>query len=262
MGFLYTVLIVGATGLILAVVLSFASKFFAVPTDEKVEQIRECLPGANCGACGFSGCDGYAAALADGTAKPNLCTPGGENTAKALSRALGVEVKAERKVAVVHCNHGLDKTTTEFAYTGVSTCAAASLMYAGPLACKYGCLGFGDCVAVCDNGAMQIIDGNVVVDKEKCLGCAKCEKVCPKGLITIEPLKASYFVACANKDKGAVARKVCTAACIGCGKCQKVCPTNAIELGNNLAVINTEKCIGCGECDRNCPTKAIIMVKE
>ncbi len=257
MGFLYTVLIVGGIGLVLAIVLSLASKFFAVPTDEKVEKIRECLPGANCGACGYSGCDGYAEALATG-AEPNLCTPGGAATADALSKVLGVEIDVDEKIAVVHCHHSLDKATSSFAYSGVASCAAVGLMYGGPLDCKYGCLGFGDCIKVCDFGALSLVDGNIVVDKEKCGGCGKCAKACPKGIISIESANAPYYVACSNKDKGAIARKFCSAACIGCGKCAKVCTAGAITVTDNLAFIDPDKCTGCGECEKNCPTKAII----
>ncbi len=258
MGFLYTVLIVGGTGLILGTVLSFASKFFFVPTDERTEQIRECLPGANCGACGFSGCDGYADALSKGDAEPNLCTPGGETTAKALSDILGVEVSAIKKAAVIHCHHGLDKAVSNYAYTGAASCAAASLLYGGPLECKYGCLGFGDCIKACDFGALSISDGNIVIDKEKCGGCGKCALACPKGIITVEPVNAPVYIACSNKNKGAVSRKECTAACIGCKKCEKVCPSAAITVNDNLAFIDPDKCTGCGECQRNCPMKCII----
>lgn len=257
MEFLYTVLIVGGIGLVLAIVLSLASKFFAVPTDEKIEKIRECLPGANCGACGYSGCDGYAEALANG-AEPNLCTPGGTATATALSEVLGVEIEAIKKIAVVHCHHSLDKATSAFAYSGAATCSAASLMYGGPLDCKYGCLGFGDCIKVCDFGALSLVDGNIVVDREKCGACGKCVTACPKGIISIERADATYYVACSNKNKGAASRKMCSAACIGCGKCAKVCPSGAITVNDNLAVIDPEKCTGCGECERNCPTKAIL----
>ena len=68
MEILLPVILVGIIGLIAGVGLSLASKFMAVPVDEKQEKIREALPGANCGACGFSGCDGYAAAVAAGEA--------------------------------------------------------------------------------------------------------------------------------------------------------------------------------------------------
>ncbi len=260
MGFLYTVLIVGGIGLILGIVLSLASKFFAVPTDEKTEKIRCALPGANCGACGFSGCEGYAVALVSGEAAPNLCTVGGDDTAEELSEILGVKAApAVKKTAVIHCHHCSDKAVHNFAYNGVASCSAASLLYGGPLACKNGCLGLGDCIKVCEYGALSIIDGNIVVDMNKCVACGSCVKACPKGIISVEYASLPCLVACSNTEKGAVARKQCTAACIGCKKCEKVCPSLAIEVKDNLAIIDYEKCIGCGECERNCPTHAILI---
>lgn len=258
MEFLYTVLIIGGLGLVLGVGLSLASKFFAVPSNEKTEKIRECLPGANCGACGFSGCDGYAKAISENNAKPDLCTVGGKKTAEALSEILGIEITEVKKVAVVHCNHGTDKAQSQFAYNGIASCSAANLLYGGSLKCKYGCLGFGDCISVCEFGALSIKNGNITVDTEKCTGCGKCAKICPKNIITIQPAASKIYVACSNREKGSVARKSCTAACIGCKKCEKVCPANAVTVTDNVAHINPEKCIGCGECERNCPTKAII----
>ncbi len=257
-GILYATLIIGGTGLVLAVILALASKFMAVPVDEKVEQVRACLPGANCGACGYSGCDGYAAAVAAGETQPNLCTPGGDDTAKKLSDLLGAEIVVEKKYAFIKCNHGLDKAIREFNYNGAASCISANLMYKGPLSCKFGCLGFGDCVRVCDYGALKTENGQVTVDKTLCTGCGKCAAVCPKGIIEILPEKAKFAVACSNTQKGAAARKVCSAACIGCQKCVKLCPTAAITVENNLAHIDIEKCIGCGKCAAQCPTKCIV----
>ncbi len=260
MGILYATLIIGGVGLVLAVILSLASKFMAVPTDEKVEKVRECLPGANCGACGYSGCDGYAAAVADGSAAPNLCTPGGADTAKQLAELLGTEVTVEKKYAFIKCNHGSQKAVKQFSYNGSLSCAAANLMYKGPLGCKYGCLGLGDCVNVCQYGAIKIENGIAVVDKNLCTGCGRCADVCPKGILEILPEKAKFAVACSNTQKGAFARKVCSAACIGCGKCEKLCPASAIKVENNLAYIDEDKCIGCGECVVGCPTKCIVSL--
>ena len=82
------VVIVAAIGLIAGLGLAIASIVFAVPVDEKQVKIRECLPGANCGACGFTGCDGYAEALSKGeTIECNLCTPGGADAAKAVAKS-------------------------------------------------------------------------------------------------------------------------------------------------------------------------------
>ena len=256
-GFIYTVLIVGGIGLILGALLSFAAKFFSVKSDEKVEQIRACLPGANCGACGFSGCDGYAAAIAAGQAEYNLCTPGGQGTAQELSKILGGNVTVVAKTAVVHCNHCFDKAVSDFAYCGLNSCAAANILYNGSLACKNACLGFGDCIKACEFNALKLENGNIVVDKNICGGCGKCVKACPKGVITLE-VKCLPYVACSNTEKGAVARKQCTAACIGCKKCENVCEHNAITVKNNLAVIDSALCVGCNKCSAACPVGCIL----
>ena len=50
-------------GAVAGVLLTVASKLLFVKTDETVEKITEALPGANCGGCGFSGCEGYANAV-------------------------------------------------------------------------------------------------------------------------------------------------------------------------------------------------------
>ncbi len=258
-GILYAVLIIGGVGILLGVILSLASKFMNVPGDEREEKIRACLPGANCGACGYSGCDGYAAAIAKGEVEPNLCIPGGSSTSEQLSLIIGKKVETERKTAFVKCNHGLDKTTKEFAYTGAASCAAENLMYKGPLSCKCGCLGQGDCVRVCDYGAITIVNGCAKVDQEKCVCCAKCVAACPKGIIEILPERQNYYVACSSLDKGAIARKKCTAACIACKKCETVCSVGAIKVENNLAVIDPDKCVDCRKCVAACPVKCIIL---
>ena len=79
------VIIVSAIGLLCAILLVLASHFLAVPVDTRAEDIRGFLPGANCGACGYAGCDDYAKAVARGDAKPNLCIPGGAAAAEQIS---------------------------------------------------------------------------------------------------------------------------------------------------------------------------------
>ena len=126
------VIIVVVIGLIGGLILSVASIVFAVPVDEKQVAVRECLPGANCGACGYSGCDGYAAALANGEAQNGLCAPGGTDAAEAIAEVLGVAVgTVEKKVAVIRCQGTGGHVAEKVAFQGAGTCKAVSKMFAG-----------------------------------------------------------------------------------------------------------------------------------
>ena len=250
-------LIVIAIGFVVGLGLALAAKFMSVKVDEKEEKIRECLPGANCGACGFSGCDGFAGALAKGECKPNLCTAGGESVAKALSDILGVEVKTESKVAFIACGATRDLNTQKYSYEGAFSCNAAAMLYSGPLSCEYGCLGYGDCINVCDFNAISVMDGKVAVCADICTGCGKCTKFCPKGIISLIPKGVKTYVACSNKQKGAQVAKACKVSCISCMQCEKVCPNNAIKIIDNVAVIDYSLCDFCGKCKEVCKRNVI-----
>lgn len=258
MDILIPVLIVAIIGFIAAVGLALASKFMAVPVDETQEKIREALPGANCGACGFSGCDGFAAALAVGEAKPDACTAGGEATAKAISEILGVEVKIEPKVAFIACNGNAEKSKIKYNYGGINSCSAASLVQGGPLECKFGCIGFGDCAKACVFGAITVENGKAIVCEELCVGCGACVKACPKGVVALVPKDHKTVVACSNKQKGAAVVKACTVSCIACGMCVKQCEKGAISLVDDLPVIDQSLCDGCGKCKEVCKRGALI----
>lgn len=255
---LFAVLSVAVIGLIAGLVLSVASVVMAVKSDETVEKIRACLPGANCGACGFSGCDGYAEALAKGEAAPGLCAPGGAELNRKLGEMLGVETaETQPKTASVFCNGTCDRVGSKMHYHGIMSCAAASTLYSGPSDCTFGCIGLGDCVKACKFGAIKVRNGRAVVDTDKCTACTACVGVCPKGIIGMIPKKPQAKIACSNRDKGAVTRKLCTVGCIGCGKCVKTCEVGAITLENNLAEIAPDKCIACGKCIEVCPVGCI-----
>ena len=258
MEILLAVGIVALIGLIAGLGLSAASAALAVPTDEREESLRAALPGANCGACGFSGCDGYAAALAAGEADPNRCAPGGQDTAAALAELLGVEAGPMKiKAAMVLCGGSREHVSQKFDYQGPPSCAAAAMFFAGTTSCPFGCLGFGDCADACEYDAIEIIDELARVNPLKCTACGRCVKACPKGLLSLLPADLEQVVRCSNKDRGAVTRKQCDVGCIGCMKCTKVCPTDAIHVEENLARIDPDTCIRCGKCAEVCPVKCI-----
>lgn len=260
--FIIAVVIIALLGLIVGLLLSVASFIFAVKKDERAEQIREHLAGANCGACGFSGCDAYAAALSEGkTDNVSLCTPAGADAAKAIGAILGVEAgEREREIAFVACNGTCENAAEKHEYSGVDSCRLAMQLFGGQKACRYGCLGFGDCVKACPFEAIFICDGVAHVSPELCRGCKMCVATCPKGIISMLPESTKTAVVCKSNEKGADTRKMCKSGCIGCGKCARSCPESAIEVVDNLAVINKEKCTGCGTCVEGCPVKCIKFV--
>ena len=255
------IIIVAGIAAICGVGLTLAAKFMSVPVNETASEIRAELPGANCGACGFAGCDEYADKLAAGGVKTNLCTPGGDSVGKKVSKILGVEFEdVVEKHAIVCCSGTCEHTTYVMDYQGPQTCEGCNSFYQGRGSCSHSCLGFGDCVNVCQYGALTIDDGIAVVDPELCTGCGMCAKVCPNSLINIVPQVSWVFVACSSTDKGAFTRKLCAAGCIGCKRCEKNCEYGAIAIENNLAVIDPEKCTNCGKCISVCPTKAVHTV--
>ncbi len=254
--------VLGILGTLFGIILAIASKVFAVEKDPKEEAIAEILPGANCGACGYPGCAGYAAAVAKGIASASACSVGGAPLAEQIGEIMGVSVEIGAKtVAQVWCSgHGCDKL--RYDYEGLKDCRAMSRVSAGHMMCTYGCLGGGTCEEICQFDAIHIVDGVAVVDHEACTGCTMCVNVCPRNIIEMIPLKTKRHVAvkCFSEAKGAEVRKSCEDGCIGCGICVKACPKEgAIVMENNLAKINYEICIGCGICAQKCPRKTITV---
>lgn len=253
----------GILGLIFGVVLSIASKIFAVEVDPKVEAIRKVLPGANCGACGFPGCDGLATAIAEGRAENNACIVGGAEVAEKVSNITGGNSTGlEKQVAVVYCQGDCDLSKKRFIYRGIEDCRAEMILLGGSKACTFGCLGCGTCVEACKFDAINVIGGVAVVNKEKCVACGKCVEVCPKGLIEIAPYKMNYHVKCKNTEKGKDVKSVCDIGCIGCQLCVNNCPKQTILFENNLAKIDYTNCINCGLCSKKCPTHAIPLQEK
>lgn len=257
---LIAVAIIGAIGLVGGALLAIISAVCDTGEEnERLAAVRDALPGANCGACGFAGCDSYAEAVENGSAEPNLCAPGGNDTAQKLSEILGVEIETTPKVAKVLCNGCNDNVDTKYNYSGLRSCKAATLFGGGMSACDFGCLGLGDCVSACSFDAIRVENGLAVIDAELCSGCGACAKVCPRQLISIRLKKTAAIVPCHNTQKGGVARKICKTACIGCSACKRACEFDAITVENFLSVIDPDKCTACGKCVSACPQKIIVL---
>jgi len=260
MEILIPVIVLAAVALLCAVLLTVSSALFGVKEDERVAELRDCLPGANCGSCGYSGCDGYAKALSEGkTDKTNLCTPGGDGVAKRLSEIMGVEAEdVVEQVAYVACNGSCLPEERKYNYDGPKTCKAANMSFSGDRFCTFACLGYGDCVRVCPRNAICINSKNIAeIDPRKCIGCGLCVKTCPNGIIHIVEDTERVVVKCNSHNKGAEVRKYCSNGCIACRKCEKACPEGAITVVDNLAVIDYDKCTGCGKCKSVCPVGVI-----
>lgn len=263
MSIVYPVVSIGGLGLVLGAGLGYAGKIFAVEEDPKLGEVLACLPGANCGGCGFPGCGGLAAAIVAGKAPVNGCPVGGAAAAAKIGAVMGVEAATgEPTTAVVKCNGTCANAKEKYEYYGIDDCVmAAQLAAGGAKGCSYGCLGLGSCQKACAFGAIEIVDGVAVVDKEKCVSCGKCVSACPKHIIEILPAKKKVKVLCSSKDKGKDTMANCTVGCIGCKICEKSCPFDAIHVVDNLAVIDYDKCKACGICANKCPKHVLTGAK-
>jgi Na+-translocating ferredoxin:NAD+ oxidoreductase RNF subunit RnfB len=255
--------------LVLAAALGFLlgvfKKVFRVEVDPTVETVRAALPGANCGGCGYPGCDGLAAAIASGEAPVNACPVGGPACAAEIGKIMGVDAAAEVVASVLLCQGASGKCAPKAEYRGVKTCRAAKLSVNGTKLCDWGCIGFGDCEAVCAFDAIHVgADGIPHVDYAKCTGCGRCVAECPQKILSCIPVARKGAVTlCSNRNpKKAQVLKDCSVGCIKCGKCEKVCPKSCIKVVNGIPVVDYAACDSCGECVRNCPTKALALLEQ
>lgn len=246
--------VLGILGLAFGALLGFASKIFAVEKDERIDKIVSCLPGANCGGCGYAGCSNFAQNVVEGTATYSGCPVSTDSQRAQIAQIMGVSAESSTRMrAVVLCSGANGVAEEKYRYDGIKDCNAAMKLRGGQKQCQYACLGFGSCVSACAFGAISIENGVAKVDPDKCGGCGQCAEACPKKVISIMPADTKKIVACSSQDKGAGVTKACRVGCIGCGLCAKACPVDAIVIENNLAKIDSQKCIDCGECKGKCP---------
>ncbi len=246
---LFSILIMFGLGLVASALLAVASRVFYVKENPVVEMALEILPGANCGGCGFAGCEGYAkAVVADPSVPANKCCAASKEATVALSKLTGkVVAEAEPLVAMRRCDVYHGQVATVFEYHGIPSCASASTLRGGTSACVYSCLGFGDCVQACPFGAMSIVGNLACVDVDRCTGCGNCVATCPRNIVELIPKRARVCVPCNSRVKGKATMDVCKIGCIKCGRCIRACPAKAIRLEQNYIKIDHNLCLSYGE---------------
>jgi len=262
-----SIIILGIVGIMAAILLYLAAKKFHVYENPKIAEVEECLPGVNCGGCGFSGCRAFAEKCASSDSLDGLsCNSLDDAGMKRIADVLGLAPVAGRvRKARVLCSASCENRPALNRYDGETSCAIEATLYQGESDCTFGCLGCGDCVKACPFGAMTITAESIIpiIDLKKCVGCGKCVATCPRKIIELADYSDQrpwVAVTCSNRDKGPIAIKECSVACIGCGKCRKTCVHEAISIESFLAHIDSEKCVGCGDCVSVCPRNTIHVV--
>ncbi len=252
-------------GVILALALAFANRKLYVYEDPRIGEIEDMLPKSNCGACGNAGCRAFAELVVEGKIQPSQCTVSSSEQREAIASYLGVDAgDAEKRVARLACGGGKQVAYLRAQYSGLKTCRAASVVGGGGKECAWGCLGLGDCVSVCNFGALSLDRyGLPQVDADKCTACGDCVDVCPKDLFSIQPVSHKLWVACKNHADGETAEASCEVACTACGRCVTDAGGEMLRLENNLVVIDylqnehlTKKPI------ERCPTGAIVWFEN
>jgi RnfABCDGE-type electron transport complex B subunit len=151
------IIIMGFIGLIFGLILAYLSHKFKVRGNPKVAEVREVLPGANCGACGLSGCDAVAEAVVAGKVPVDGCVPGQKAVAEKIAKILGKKVednvetkkeepKVERKI---------------------------------PFVIRERCTGCKLCEKACNFEAIKVVDKKAEVSPSNCKKCMACVKACP-----------------------------------------------------------------------------------
>jgi NADPH-dependent glutamate synthase beta subunit-like oxidoreductase len=208
-----SIILMGGLGVAIGAILAVASKVFYVYEDPKVVAVGSALPGANCGGCGYPGCNANAEAIVKGLSPVNSCVAAGEEVALEIAAIMGVSVSdKEPEFARPGCYYGKDGADMEYQYLGVTDCRAAEMLFGGMKVCRIGCLGLGTCVKACMFGALTMgRDGLPKVNLDKCTACGACERICPKHIIRLTSAALRIL------------REYTREECIT--PCQRACPT-------------------------------------
>ena len=201
-----------ALGAVSGTILGMASKVFYVWEDPRIAEVEDCLAGANCGGCGFTGCAACAAAIVEGRAPASACIVGGVDSATKAAAVMGMEVGAAEPITSENTCTGGFRAPEKYYYMGINDCRAAYMLYAGAKECGVGCLGLGSCVKACLFDALKLgPEGFPVVDIEKCVGCGACESACPKGIMQVRTPSERILHVNLNTDRLAPCRQTCPA---------------------------------------------------
>jgi Na+-translocating ferredoxin:NAD+ oxidoreductase subunit B len=259
-----SIVVLASLGLVASALLAASSKLLYVEEDPRVDAVTEALPGANCGGCGYAGCEGYAVAvLYNPDVAPNKCCAGGPEVTEKVAQLSGKAAgESERLVAFRRCDRVAGNVKQKFAYEGIQTCRAAKMVGDGPYACSYSCYGFGDCMRACPFNGMRIRNGMVYTNPGLCTACGSCVRACPNSVLELIPEDARVMVFCSSRDKAKDVAAVCEVGCISCSKCVKKCPAQAISIKDNRIHIDHRMCReygkACGEvCVVSCPRKIL-----
>lgn len=256
--------ILGGVGCLFGILIALAHRKLWVYEDPRIDAVAGMLPGANCGACGFPGCRGFAEAAVKGEIAPAKCTVMNDDMRTDVASYLGVDAgAAEKRVARLLCAGGTDVSHKRADYVGIQSCAAAVAVSGGGKGCVWGCVGFGDCAVACTFDAIHMNDvGLPVVEVEKCTACNDCVEACPLQLFTILPLDSKLIVQCKNLLQGDDATDVCAVACNACGRCVADAAPGLISMQNGLAVIDYGQIdLANPAATARCPTGAIAWVE-
>lgn len=220
--------------------------------------VRKMLPGVDCGMCGETNCDNFAECVANAKKEPEQCKLiKTENIEKIKEFFKPTYNQSSKLVAFVRCKGG-NRAVDRYKYVGAKSCAIQERLHSGCKACKFACLGCGDCVKVCKYGAIKINSrGCAEIIRSKCTGCGECVASCPNNLISMNKMKVTVGIVCNNKSSDPAINKKCEVGCNHCGNCVSTCPVGAISIVDNVPVIDPDKCIECYKCVAVCPNHVI-----